>query len=124
MRAPPTSSRTASPARDATRTCGRSGRGGGYASPPTSPEDEALVALGGDCVAHFPIDADAADVGHEHARLAGDVRPHVPGVGLRVESGVAHVVDVLHPLALCPHGRLDGGGVKPAQMVRPGGSAV
>ena len=31
---------------------------------------------------------DAANVGHEDARLAGDVRAHVPGVGLGVERGV------------------------------------
>src|SRR5687767_6496478 len=41
---------------------------------------EALVAVGGDLVARLAVFADAADVGHEDARLAGDVGAHVPGV--------------------------------------------
>ena len=46
---------------------------------------EPLIAVGGDCVAARPVGADAADIGHEDPRLAGDVRAHVPGAGPREE---------------------------------------
>ena len=43
-----------------------------------------------DLVASLAVGADAADVGHEDARFAGDVGPGVPGLGLGIECGVCH----------------------------------
>ena len=43
-------------------------------------QHKAPVAVGGDLVADFAVGADAADVGHEHPRLAGHVGAQVPGV--------------------------------------------
>src|SRR5437867_12241556 len=68
---------------------------------------ESRVAAGGDFVARLPVGADPANVGHEDARLAGDVRAHVPGVGPRIERGVAHLVDVRDPGFLGLDGGLD-----------------
>jgi len=39
---------------------------------------DAFVAVGSDRIAALLVDVEAADVGHEDARLAGDVRPHIP----------------------------------------------
>ena len=50
--------------------------------------------------ADLAVDADAADIGHEDARLAGDVGAHVPGIGLRIERALRHLVDVGHPFLL------------------------
>src|SRR6476619_6510967 len=44
---------------------------------------KSFISLGRDLVADPTVDADAADIGHEDARLAGDVGAHVPGIGLR-----------------------------------------
>ena len=43
------------------------------------------------------VAADPADVRHEHARLAGHVRAHVPGVGRGKSVASATVVDVRRP---------------------------
>lgn len=48
--------------------------------------DKPLIAFRGDVVADFSVGPDAADIGHEDARLAGDVSAHVPGIGLRMEA--------------------------------------
>src|SRR5208283_5921909 len=52
-------------------------------------EGETLVAAGGDLVALAAVAADAfwAEIGQERARLAGNVRAHVPGVSLRHQRG-------------------------------------
>ena len=68
---------------------------------------EALVVPGRDVVAFLPVGADSADVGHEDARLAGDVGPGVPGFGQGIERGVRHLVDVGHPCVLRLGRRLD-----------------
>src|SRR5262250_3425572 len=62
--------------------------------------DKTLVALGGDLVANLPVRPDAADIGHEDARLAGNVGAHVPGIGLRIERGPGDLVDMGDPLVL------------------------
>src|SRR5204862_3072801 len=49
----------------------------------------------------------AADVGHEHSRLAGYVRPEVPGVRGRVERVAGDVGDMGGPRVLGRRGRLD-----------------
>src|ERR1700712_2157015 len=61
---------------------------------------ETLIALGGDVVADLAIDADAADIRHEDARLARDVGAHVPGIGLRIERAMRDFVDMGHPFVL------------------------
>src|SRR5689334_24121026 len=81
-----------------------------------SAEREALVSLRGHLVALLAVDADPADVGHEHPRLARDVGAHVPGRRERVERHVAHLVDVLHPRLLRLGRGLDGGEVAVAQV--------
>src|SRR5215469_13138567 len=58
---------------------------------------EAGIIIRRDLVAFLPVGSDAADIGHEDAGLAGDVRAHVPGVGARIERGVADLVDMLDP---------------------------
>src|SRR5882757_3386459 len=68
---------------------------------------KAFIALGCDLVADLPVRADAADIGHEDARLARHVGAHVPGIGLRIERGVGDLVDVGDPLFLGPLLRLD-----------------
>ena len=79
----------------------------GMYDPQSLARDEPFVAFRRHVVAFLPVGSDAADVGHEDARLAGDVRAHVPGVGLRVERHVADLVDVLDPGVFRLHGRLD-----------------
>ena len=70
-------------------------------------EREALVARGGDGVAVLAVEVEAADVGEEDPRLAGDVGTHVPAVGPRVERHVADLGDVVDPAVLGRHGCLD-----------------
>ena len=72
-------------------------------------EREPGIAVGGELVAVLPVGPDAADVGHEHPRLAGHVGAHVPGVGLRVERVVADLADVVGPGPLGLLGGLDDG---------------
>ena len=50
---------------------------------------EATGAARGDLVAGLPVDPDAADIGHEDARLAGDAGAYVPRVGPRIERLIA-----------------------------------
>src|SRR6516162_84518 len=66
---------------------------------------KALVTSGRNLVAFLPVVSDAADIGHEDAGLAGDVCAHVPGIGARIERGVADLVDVLDPGFLRLRGR-------------------
>ena len=61
-----------------------------------------LVAVRGDLVAFLPVCADAADIRHEHTRLARNVGAHVPGCGGGIERRVGDVVDMLHPGILRP----------------------
>src|SRR5215212_5303095 len=63
-------------------------------------QGEALEVSGSDVVAFLSIGADSADVGHEDARLAGDVGPGVPRFGQRIKRGVGYLVDVRHPRIL------------------------
>src|SRR3954447_4690726 len=70
-------------------------------------QSEAFISSGRDCIAFLPIGADAADVGHEHARLAGDVGTHVPGCREWVQRRVSDLIDVLDPVLLCSARRLD-----------------
>src|ERR1700754_3128713 len=74
------------------------------------------IALGRDVVADLTIDADAADIGHENARLARNVRAHVPGIGLRIERLVRDLVDVLDPAVLRFPTRFDDIQIVPAHM--------
>ena len=55
------------------------------------------LGLGDDLVADQPVRPDATGVGHEHARLPGDVRTQVPGVGPPHQRQCGVVVSVLHP---------------------------
>src|SRR6188472_4374338 len=59
--------------------------------------DKTFIALRRDVVADLAIDADAADIGHEDLRFAGNVGAHVPGIGLRIERGMGDLVDMRHP---------------------------
>ena len=60
-------------------------------------QDEPLVAIGGDFIALLLVGGDAADIGHEDARLAGNIGAHVPGVRQRIERAVGDLVGVLDP---------------------------
>ena len=48
------------------------------------PELEPSISGGGNRPALLPIHADAADIRHEHPRLARDVGAHVPALRLRI----------------------------------------
>src|SRR5882724_5504185 len=61
---------------------------------------KSLVALCGHVIADLPVGPDAADIGHEDARLAGDVGAHVPGIGLRIERRGGDLVDMGDPSVL------------------------
>src|SRR5204862_1433858 len=63
------------------------------------------VVVTGDAFARLGVPGKAADVRHEHARLPGNVRAHVPGVGRREQGQVRDRVDVVDPGVL----GLDGG---------------
>src|SRR6476660_8205018 len=77
---------------------------------------KSLIALGRNLVADLPVGPDAADIGHEYPRLAGDVGAHVPGIGLRIERGVGDLVDVGHPLVLGVLARFHGSEAAVAHM--------
>src|ERR1700722_12002807 len=66
-----------------------------------------LVALRGHLLALVAIDREAADVGHENARLPWHVGAEVPAVGQRIDRAFGHLVDVRHPLILRRGGGLD-----------------
>jgi len=78
-------------------------------------DDDALVAAGPesaiafrrDGIADAPVRSDAADLRHEHARLARHVRTHVPGVRDREEGAAGDLVDMLDSLVLGRTRRLD-----------------
>src|SRR3954453_12861731 len=72
-----------------------------------SSQCEALVVPGRDGVAVFPVGPDPADVGHEDARLAGDVGSGVPGPGQGIEGGIGYLVNVRHPSIFRRWSRLD-----------------
>src|SRR4029434_10571534 len=59
-------------------------------------EREAFVAVGRDLVAALAVAADAGrvEVRQERAWLAGDIRPHVPRVGLRHQGHVDYRQDM------------------------------
>src|SRR5262245_30287855 len=82
-------------------------RGGERSRARSDAQDEPLVAIRRDLIASLPIGPDAADVRHEHAWLAGDIRPHVPGIRQRIQRSVADVVDVGYPRVLGVPGSLD-----------------
>src|SRR4051812_9507619 len=63
-------------------------------------EVEAGVARLGHLVALLAVRPDTAGIGHEHARLAWDVGPEVPGVGEHEHGLVRHLVDVGDPFLL------------------------
>src|ERR1700722_5887178 len=67
---------------------------------PSDAEREALVVVRRDLVALRSIGVDTADVGHEHARLALDVGPDVPGVPLGEQGEVGQRGDECHPVVL------------------------
>src|SRR5207244_5219231 len=84
------------------------------------PDLEATVAARGDVVAGLPVDPDAADIGHQDARLAGDVGAHVPRVGARIERLIADLVDMRDPALLRLRRGFDG----PAATLHQIGDAV
>src|SRR5215472_13466782 len=65
------------------------------------------VAPDGELLAFLVIGPDAAGERQHPPLLAGDVRAHVPGVGLRDERRVGDVIVVLDPFVLRLPGRLD-----------------
>src|SRR5579859_2951677 len=71
-------------------------------------ECEAAIPVGGDLIADVAVSTDAADIWHEHLRLAGDVDAHVPGIRQRIERLVRHLVAMRHPVVLRRLGSLDG----------------
>src|SRR4051812_46185128 len=90
-----------------TRCCRRQG-----AEPPGKPGDdlrpcawpasalregEAPVAVGHHLLADLRVTGEAPHIGQEDARLAGDVRAHVPGIGERKERALGDLAHVLDP---------------------------
>ena len=59
---------------------------------------EPAIPVRRDVVAGLAVRADAADIRHEHLRLAGNVDAHVPGVRQRVQRLVGDLVAVLRPM--------------------------
>ena len=51
----------------------------GGSGPSDLSQSEALVAVGGDCVAFLDVRREAADVWHEDTRLTGNVGADIPG---------------------------------------------
>jgi hypothetical protein len=78
---------------------------------------KALVALLHYFAARLPVRPNAADIGHEDARLAGNVRPQVPGVGAEHERRVGHFGDVRRPLLFGFGCCFDSGQVVLAQVI-------
>src|SRR4051812_41112245 len=83
-----------------------SGQGGGLA---VGVEHEALELVRHHFVAPLAVRADEAEVGHEHARFAGDVGAHVPGVGGLEQRRAEELGVVLDPRILGFLGGLDRG---------------
>src|SRR5262245_34095481 len=67
---------------------------------PRSDECEALVAVPDHGLAAFDIGREAADVGHEHARLAGDVGADVPRAAGGAERDARDLADMADPRLL------------------------
>src|SRR5208282_6257759 len=79
-------------------------------------EYEALVTVVRDLVALLPVRTDEIQAGHEHPRLARDVRAHVPGVSRWEQRGLRQLLDVRHPGVLGLRHRLDRPGAAVAQV--------
>src|SRR5258707_1676646 len=71
-------------------------------------KDKAFEAAAHDLVAFLHIDGEAADIGHEDTRPAGNVGPDIPGAAGRAQRDGRYVVDVLDPGVLISRRRLDG----------------
>src|ERR1700730_14684932 len=101
-----------------TWTCGSSGI---HVPPPSASvyahaQRESFVVLRRYFVALLAVDSDAADVGHEDARLARHIRPDIPGVGGGIEGFVGHFVDVLEPQGFSFDSGFDAIEVVPGQV--------
>src|SRR6476660_307829 len=70
-------------------------------------EKEALVALFRDLAAFLDVAGKAADVGHEDARLAGDVHAQIPGAAGVAQRPAGQLADVGAPVLLGLLARLD-----------------
>src|SRR5579862_9996745 len=70
-------------------------------------ESKAFIAPRGNFIAFPPVRADSADIRQKDARLAGDIGPHVPGVGLRIQRAVRDLFGMRNPRVLRFHGWFD-----------------
>src|SRR5260370_6445054 len=79
------------------------GRGG----PSKLSQAEVLVAVGHECVAFLYVSWKAADVWHEHARLARHVGADIPGATGGAQRGAGDFADMRYPVFLGLGLRLD-----------------
>src|SRR6478752_6055936 len=79
-------------------------------------QHETLVPARRDLVAFLDVSRKPADVGHEHARLAGDVDAQVPRTAGVAQRTARRLADVRHPLLLRRQARLDAPEVARAQV--------